>query len=102
MIRAAVAELITALPSPHGVYEAPYLVTREVPCRVRSVYSDEFYQGMAQGLSLSLVLVLNNYREYRDENRVKFEGAIYRVVRTYIREDKAIELVLEREASHAL
>lgn len=102
MIRMAEIELLSPLPGAHGVYDAPYLRSRKIPCQLRSVYSSEFYQALAQGTNLSLVAILSNYREYQGEANCKLDGVQYRIVRTYVRDDLSIELTLERVAGHEL
>ena len=102
MIRHSEVTLLTPAPSPSGVYEAPYLHKRTVPCGVRSVYSNDFFQAMAQGHTLSWVLILGNYREYQDEPTCIFEGHPYKIIRTYVRDDLSIELTLERMREHEI
>lgn len=95
-IRSSVVTLVTRVPAPHGVYETPTETERTVYCTVQSVSRAEHYDALSHGLSPELVLVLSNYAEYQDESLCRFEGREYKVLRTYTRQDSAIELVLER------
>lgn len=96
MPRASVVTLITDSPVPHGVYDDPEVIERKVYCVVKSVTRNEAYEALSHGLHLSWVLVLSHYAEYKDELTCRFEGTLYNIVRTYVRDDNAIELVLER------
>lgn len=100
MIRASTATLIAALPEAHGVYDAPQLSGAEVLCDVRSVGMREAYEAMSHGLHPEVVLILHDYAEYDGQMHALFEGRLYKVVRTYVRADHAIELTLERVTSH--
>lgn len=96
MIRAAAVTLLTAVPEAHGVYDAPAASDRTVPCDVLSVGRREYYEAKTHGLDPEWVLVLGNYAEYQGEKLCAFEGQVYRIIRTYTREDARIELTVER------
>lgn len=100
MIRASVVTLIGAVPEANGVYDAPARAERTVYCDVQSVTRAEAYDALNHGLHPSLVLVLGDYAEYRDEMACRFEGKLYKVLRTYIRKDNRIELTVERVTNH--
>lgn len=100
MIRASTVTLISALPDAHGVYDAPYLTDREVACDVQSVTRNEAYAALNHGLHPECVLVLSNYAEYQGETTCCFENYLYKILRTYIRPDQSIELVIERMRNH--
>ena len=97
MIRASTVTLLTGAPEPRGVFQTPVETEREVYCEVMSVGMKETYEAMASGYAPEMKLVLRDYAEYQGERRCIFEGVRYRVLRTYIRNDYGIELVLERE-----
>lgn len=99
MIRASTVTLISTLPDAHGVYDAPALMEREVACDVESVTRIEAYTALNHGLHPSWVLVLSDYAEYDDEQTCRFEGKLYKILRTYTRPDHRIELVIERVKS---
>ncbi len=97
MIRSSVVTLLTASPEPRGVFQTPTETPREVYCGVMSVGMKETYEAMASGYAPEIKLVLSDYTEYQGERTCIFEGVRYRILRTYIRNDYCIELVLERE-----
>lgn len=97
MIRSSVVTLIAATPEPRGVFDTPVETERTVYCDVMSVGMRETYAAMASGYAPEIKLVLSDYAEYDGERKCRFEGVRYRILRTYIRDDMAIELVLERE-----
>ena len=96
MIRASTVTLVTPKTPGHGVYDAPELNERTVYCDVESVSRREMYEAMNHGMKPSWVLVLSDYAEYQDEETCIFEGKTYRILRTYVRQDHAIELTIER------
>ena len=97
MIRASVVTLIKASPEPRGVFDTPVETERQVYCDVASVGMRETYEAMASGYAPEIKLVLSDYAEYQGERKCLFEGVRYRILRTYVRDDLRIELVLERE-----
>lgn len=96
MIRASALTLIDTVPGPHGVYEAPALSERTVPCEVQSVTRREAYEALSHGLHPEWVLVLADWAEYGGQQTLRFEGNLYKVLRTYTRNDHKIELTVER------
>lgn len=92
-----VCGLITKDPKAHGVHDAPYETTRTVFCTVGSVSRSEYYAANNLGLRPSYVLRLAAAAEYADETEVLFRNQRYRVIRTYVTADGAIELTVERE-----
>lgn len=98
MIRSSVVTLLAASPEPRGVFTTPVETGRTVYCNVASVGMRETYEAMASGYAPEIKLVLSDYAEYQGERKCDFEGVRYRILRTYVRDDLAIELVLEREA----
>lgn len=97
MIRSSTVTLITGAHEPRGAFVDPVETGREVYCDVQSVGMREAYEAMAHGHHPEWVLVLSDYGEYQGERICSFEGARYRIMRTYVRSDYAIELTLERE-----
>ena len=68
---------------------------REVFCKVKSVGMRESYQALAVGLKPELVFVLADYYDYEEEKKVKYDGTVYNVLRTF-RNGVEIELVVTR------
>lgn len=97
MIRSSVVTLITETPEPRGVFDTPVETERQVFCGVASVGMRETYEAMASGYAPEVKLILSDYAEYRGERKCSFEGTRYRILRSYVRDDYGIELVLERE-----
>jgi SPP1 family predicted phage head-tail adaptor len=64
-------------------------------CGLKSVGRTEFYNAALTGLKPELVFVVHGY-EYNGEQVVEFEGAKYRVIRTYATGFEEIELACER------
>ena len=97
MIRSSTVTLLSGAPTPRGVFQTPVETEREVFCDVASVGMRETYEAMASGYMPEIKLVLSDYAEWQGERRCLFEGNRYRILRTYIRDDARMELVLERE-----
>ena len=97
MIRASTVTLLTGTPEPRGVFQTPVETGRDVYCEVMSVGMKETYEAMASGYAPEVKLFLHDYAEYQRERCCIFEGIRYRILRSYIRNDYGIELVLERE-----
>lgn len=62
-----------------------------VYCNKKSVRQSEFYQAQAQGLKPELVIEV---KTYDGEDHFKFNDKLYRILRTYSKNDEVIELVL--------
>ncbi|MEV2910162.1 phage head-tail adapter protein [Paenibacillus larvae] len=70
----------------------------EILCGLKSVGRSEFYNAAAAGLRPELIFEVHGY-EYGGEQLVKFEGAHYRVIRTYAVDFERLELTCERVAA---
>lgn len=99
MIRPSAVTLISSLPDAHGIYDAPAPVEREVGCDVMSVSRAEMYEALSHGMHPTWVLILSDYAEYQDELMCRFEGSLYKILRTYVRPDSRIELTVEKVMS---
>ena len=89
-----VLTLIKEQPKAHGVTEKPTETERTVYCTVRSVGMNEAYQALANGLRPQFVFILSDYTDYDGEKICAYNGARYRIVRTY-RNNQSIELTVE-------
>jgi hypothetical protein len=69
--------------------------TREVFCRLASIGYREFYQASATEYHPEAKFILADYLEYNGETLAKYNGILYRIIRTY-RTGQEIELVVER------
>lgn len=94
MMRQDVLYLVSETPSAHGIFDAPAETQRTVFCTVRSVGMQEFYRAMEQDLHPTYVFVLADYAEYGGEKICVYNGARYRVIRTY-QTGGAIEITVE-------
>lgn len=101
MIRSSTVTLLAGVPEPRGVFQTPAETGREVYCDVQSVGMRETYEAMTHGHQPEWTLILSDYSEYQGERRCIFERVPYRIIRTYVRADFAIELTLEREEGPA-
>lgn len=87
-----VIELIEPITAPDGVggYTETEIV-RTVFADKKSIRSSEFYQAHAVGLKPELNLIIRQM-EYNGESRVRWNGKVYDVLRTYSKNDELIEL----------
>ncbi len=71
---------------------------REVFAKQLSIGTAEFYQAAATEHSPEFKFVLADYLDYRGETFVKYEGDLFRIMRTY-RTGQQIELTLTRASA---
>ena len=71
---------------------------REVFCGLRSVGHAEFYEAHATEYRPELKFVLADYLDYNGETLVKYNGVLYRVIRTY-RAGQELELTVGRASA---
>ena len=69
--------------------------TRDVLCTLRSIGAQEFYQASATEYHPEAKLILADYLDYDDETLARYDGTLYRIIRTY-RAGKRLELTVER------
>lgn len=67
-------------------------------CRKESVGRSEFYNAAAIGMQPEAVFVIHAY-EYAGQTEVRFEGAKYKVIRTYQTSFEEIELTCQKVVS---
>jgi len=70
-------------------------VKNTVFCDVKSISRSEFYNAATTGLKPSLVFIVHNC-EYDNEEKVEYEGNVFKVIRTYIKNTEEIELTCEK------
>ena len=56
---------------------------REVFCRISSAVRNEFYQAATAGLRPEWTVRLSDFAEYQGEKKVRYNGEVYAVLRTY-------------------
>jgi hypothetical protein len=66
---------------------------REVFAKQNSIGMTEFYQAAATDYRPELKFTLTDYLDYNGETFAKYDGTLYRIMRTY-RAGQAIELTL--------
>lgn len=66
-----------------------------VLCKLKSIGRSEFYSAAQTGLKPSMTFVIHGY-EYEGQEKVKFEGKEYKVMRTYSIDFEELELTCER------
>ncbi|SET02210.1 phage head-tail adaptor, putative, SPP1 family [Salinibacillus kushneri] len=66
-----------------------------VLCKVNSIGRNEFYEAATHGMKPEIEFVIHGY-EYEDEQQVVFEGAEYKVIRTYKEDFEEVELTCEK------
>ena len=71
---------------------------REVFCGLRSVGHAEFYEAHATDYHPELKFVLADYYDYNNETLVKYDGTLYRVIRTY-RTGQELEITVGRASA---
>lgn len=71
---------------------------REVFAKQQSIGMTEFYQAAATDYRPELKFTLTDYLDYNGETFAKYEGTLYRIMRTY-RAGQEIELTLTRASA---
>lgn len=56
---------------------------REVFCQVSGVVRNEFYQAATAGLRPEWTIRLSDFAEYQGEKKVRYDGEVFSVLRTY-------------------
>lgn len=70
--------------------------TETVICAEKqSVRQTEFYQAQAQGVKLEVMFVIRE-PEYSGQTLVKYNNEKYKVERTYVKQNKMMEMVCRR------
>ena len=73
---------------------------RQVFADKQSVRQSEFYQAAATGLRPELMFVVRTI-EYNGETRLKYNGKIYDIIRTYDKDGELTELVCQGVVNRA-
>lgn len=71
---------------------------RDVFCGLRSVGHAEFYEAHSVEYHPELKFVLADYLDYSGETLIRYEGTLYRVIRTY-RDGQELELTVGRASA---
>lgn len=100
MIRVTSIILVKRTPK-RGVFDDEAIREREVFAEMSSVGYREQYVAMANGLRPSMKFKLRADREYDDEQQLRHDGKLYRIIHTYLTNDGGIELTVERDEENA-
>lgn len=100
MIRATVVWLVDR-PKKRGVFDAEVTTERKVYAVISSVGMRESYHAMANGLRPDYRFKLAISEEYQGEPKLKYNGKLYNIIRTYVTDDGGIELTVERDEEDA-
>lgn len=95
MVRADTITLIADTPEAHGIYDEFAETQSAVFAEVLSVGMKEMYMATSQGLKPEIKFRLTLAEDYHGESRLTYNGAMYRVLRTYMDGD-GIELTCGR------
>ncbi len=93
--RYTVIYLIQENPEAHGVFEDHERYERKVYAVMRSVGMRETYEAMGHGIAPERVFDLAIPEEYRDEKFLRWDGKLYKIVRTYLN-GETLSLTCER------
>lgn len=68
----------------------------EVMAQIKSVGRTEFYQAAHEGINVSVIAVINldDWDEHKSASKVKYDGELYRIIRTYKTSKLDVELTL--------
>lgn len=94
-MRSGILYLTAEDPVAHGIFGAYTEEQRMTYCTLKSVTGAEFYRAMEQDIHPVMVFVLRDYAEYKGEKVCYYDGVRYRIVRTFITPQNAIELTVE-------
>jgi SPP1 family predicted phage head-tail adaptor len=81
---------ITSAPDGYGGFTDAE-TARTVFCDRKSVKVTEFYQAHATGLKPEILLVIRSV-DYDDENKLRFNGKVYDVLRSHSKNGELVEL----------
>lgn len=92
-----VVELLTEVTEANQYNEQVVVSTeyREVFANKKSVRQSEFYQALATGLKPEVVYEIR-YEEYRQELKLRADGTVFHIIRTFSKNDEKLELVCSR------
>lgn len=67
---------------------------REVVCNIKGVKRSEFYQAQSAGYKPEISVEIKVF-DYERERYLEFDGAMYKIIRTYPVSAESVELVCE-------
>ncbi|MCR1953000.1 phage head closure protein [Clostridium sp. DSM 100503] len=73
---------------------------KKIYAKRKSITLSEFYQAQSQGLNPELKFELNSF-EYDNNKNIRFEGKIYKILRTYESSLDKIEIVCKGIVNNA-
>lgn len=78
--------------------QIPVTTETTVLCGIKSIGRNEFYSAALTGLKPEVTFVVKNY-EYSGQTKLVFDGATYKVLRTYATDTEEMELICEKDLS---
>lgn len=75
----------------------PTAVRTEIYCKQKSIKQSEFYQASQAGLKPEFVIETSMF-DYSGQEAIEVDGVIYKIYRTFEREDEIIELYCIKKA----
>lgn len=94
MINDDVLYLVSESPEAHGIFDQRTETQRMVFCQVLSVTRQEYWRAKDNGLDPAFVFRISNHLDYQGEKICIYNGARYRILRTYANNDY-IDLTVE-------
>lgn len=92
-----VITLLSIEEEPNDIGDLVETITRtEVFAEVRSIGMKEKYEALAVGLKPELTFVLADYYDYDNQEAVEYNGIRYKVLRTYQKRTRELEIVVTR------
>lgn len=88
---------ITTVEDELGQVEEIETYSRQVFCEKKSVPQNEFFQAGLNDIKASKVIIVHTL-DYQEEESVKYDGKVYRIYRSYERDDGRTELYGEVRA----
>ncbi|MDB2049340.1 phage head closure protein, partial [Clostridium perfringens] len=76
-------------------FEVEVFEETEIWGRECSIRGSEFYQAHKQGIKLAIMFLIKPY-EYELQEKLKYEGNIYNIERTYKKDTENLELICSR------
>lgn len=86
---------VTQIPGEYSAFVDVDGEPRDVLANKKSVRQSEFYQAAAVGLRPEIVFEVQSI-EYTDEPKLKYEGTVYHIIRTFSKNGEKIELICSR------
>jgi SPP1 family predicted phage head-tail adaptor len=71
--------------------QKPTNTETKIFCGIKSIGRNEFYNAAVAGLKPEIIFIIHGY-EYNSQEKVKYDGKLYKVMKTYSTNFEEIEL----------